>query len=71
MIWPDDPQQIEAYCDIHAVMLASLERWNAHNIDGFLEASVWKSDDIVTTLDGRTIRGWHQISQPITKATAT
>jgi hypothetical protein len=32
VIWPDDPHQIEAYCDIHAVLLKSLERWNAHDM---------------------------------------
>lgn len=61
VIWPDDPDQIEAYCDIRAVLLKSFERWNAHDIDGFMEAGAWKSDDFVTTLDGSTIRGWRQV----------
>jgi hypothetical protein len=60
VIWPDDPDQIEAYCDIRALLLKSFERWNAHDIDGFMEAA-WKSDDLVTTLDGHAIRGWRQI----------
>ncbi len=29
VIWPEDPQQIEAYCDIHALLAKSFERWNA------------------------------------------
>jgi hypothetical protein len=62
VIWPDDPHQNEAYCDISVVLLRSLERWNAHDIDGFLEASGWKSDGVVTTLNGSTIHGWRQIS---------
>jgi hypothetical protein len=61
VIWPDDPDQIEAYCDLRVLLMKSFERWNAHDIDGFMDAIVWKSDDFVTTLDGSTIRGRRQI----------
>ena len=61
VIWPDDPDQIEAYSDIRALLLKSFERWNAHDIDGFIDGSVWKSDNFVTTLGGSTIRGWRQV----------
>jgi uncharacterized protein (TIGR02246 family) len=62
VIWPEDPSQIEAYSDIRALLSKSFEKWNAHDIDGFMEVAAWKSDGFVTILNGRTIRGWHQIS---------
>jgi hypothetical protein len=61
VIWPDDRDEIEAYCDIRALLSKSFERWNAHDINGYMDAAVWKSDDFVTTLDGSTIRGWRQV----------
>jgi hypothetical protein len=32
-----------------------------HDIDGFMDATAWKSDKLATTLDGHMIRGWRQI----------
>jgi ketosteroid isomerase-like protein len=53
----DDPRAIQAHNEIQAVILGANERWNAHDIDGFMEGA-WKSSDFVMVIDAQEIRGW-------------
>jgi ketosteroid isomerase-like protein len=53
----DDPRAVQAHNEIQAVILGSNERWNAHDIDGFMEGA-WKSSDFVMVIDAQEIRGW-------------
>jgi ketosteroid isomerase-like protein len=53
----DDPRAIQAHTEIQALILGANERWNAHDIDGFMEGA-WKSKDFVMLIDAQEIRGW-------------
>jgi uncharacterized protein (TIGR02246 family) len=37
-----------------------LDRWNAHDIEGYLE-SYWKSPDLVVVVDSEQFNGWQQL----------
>jgi ketosteroid isomerase-like protein len=53
----DDPRAIQANNEIQALIFANNERWNAHDIDGFMEGA-WKSKDFLMVIDAEEIRGW-------------
>ena len=45
---------------IYEVLLKMLNRWNAHDIEGLLEA-YWKSPDLLVVIDSEQINGWQQL----------
>jgi hypothetical protein len=53
----DDPRAIQAHAEIQTLIFGNIERWNAHDIDGFMEGA-WKSKDFVMVVDAQEIRGW-------------
>ena len=55
----DDPRAIQAHTEIQALIFANNERWNAHDIDGFMEGA-WKSKDFLMVVDAEEIRGWSE-----------
>jgi hypothetical protein len=57
----DDPRAIQAHQEIQALILAANDKWNAHDIDGYMEAA-WKSRDFVMVVDAQQIRGWAEVT---------
>jgi hypothetical protein len=53
----DDPRAIQAHSEIQKLLLTAIDKWNAHDIDGYMEG-VWKSKDFVMVIDAQEIRGW-------------
>jgi uncharacterized protein (TIGR02246 family) len=51
---PSDEQQI------YGVLLKMLDRWNAHDIDGYLEV-YWKSPALLVVVDSEQFDGWQQL----------
>ena len=45
---------------IYEVLVKMLNRWNAHDIEGLLEA-YWKSPDLLVVIDSEQINGWQQL----------
>jgi uncharacterized protein (TIGR02246 family) len=45
---------------IYDVLLKLLDRWNAHDIDGYLSA-YWKSPDLLVIVDSEQHNGWQQL----------
>ena len=50
---PDDQR-------IDEVLLKMLDRWNAHDIDGYLEA-YWRSPELLVIVDSEQFNGWQQL----------
>jgi uncharacterized protein (TIGR02246 family) len=50
---PDDQQ-------VYEVLLKMLDRWNAHDIEGHLEA-YWKSPELLVMIDAEQFNGWQQL----------
>ena len=50
---PDDRQ-------VYEVLLKMLDRWNAHDIEGHLEA-YWKSPELLVMIDAEQFNGWQQL----------
>jgi hypothetical protein len=46
---------------IYDVMMAMIEKWNAHDLDGYL-SYVWNSPAFVLIEDGAAINGWEALS---------
>jgi uncharacterized protein (TIGR02246 family) len=44
---------------VHEVILKKLDRWNAHDIEGFME-TYWKSPKLVVVVDSEQFNGWQQ-----------
>src|ERR1700730_13574453 len=51
-IKPDDQQIYEA-------LLGMIDRWNAHDIEGYLKA-YWKSPELLVVVDSEQFNGWQQ-----------
>jgi L-asparaginase / beta-aspartyl-peptidase len=49
-----DTQQIQA------VLLKMFDRWNAHDIEGYLEV-YWKSPELLVIVDSEQFNGWQQL----------
>jgi hypothetical protein len=49
-----DAQQIDE------VLLKRIDRWNAHDIDGCLDA-YWKSPELLVVIDSEQFNGWQQL----------
>ena len=45
---------------VYEVLLKMLDRWNAHDIDGHLEA-YWKSPELLVVIDSEQFNGWQQL----------
>ena len=45
---------------VYAVLQKMLDQWNAHDIDGLLEA-YWKSPELLVVIDSEEINGWRQL----------
>ena len=52
VIKPDDQQIYEA-------LLRMIDRWNAHDIEGYLKA-YWKSPELLVVVDSEQFSGWQQ-----------
>jgi L-asparaginase / beta-aspartyl-peptidase len=50
---PDDQQ-------IYEVLLKMLDRWNAHDIEGYMEV-FWKSPELFVIVDSEQFNGWQQL----------
>jgi beta-aspartyl-peptidase (threonine type) len=50
---PDDQQ-------VYEVLLKMLDRWNAHDIEGYMEV-YWKSPDLFVMVDSEQFNGWQQL----------
>jgi ketosteroid isomerase-like protein len=45
---------------VHEVMLKMLDRWNAHDIEGYME-TYWKSPELLVVIDSEQFNGWQQL----------
>jgi hypothetical protein len=45
---------------VYEVLLKMLDRWNAHDIEGHLEA-YWKSPELLVMIDAEQFNGWQQL----------
>jgi len=50
---PDDQQ-------VYGILLKMLDRWNAHDIEGHLEA-YWKSPELLVVVGSEQFNGWQQL----------
>jgi L-asparaginase / beta-aspartyl-peptidase len=50
---PDDQQ-------VYEVLLKMLDRWNAHDIEGYMEV-YWKSPELFVIVDSEQFNGWQQL----------
>jgi hypothetical protein len=50
---PDDQQ-------IYELLLKMLDRWNAHDIEGYMEV-YWKSPELFVIVDSEQFNGWQQL----------
>jgi uncharacterized protein (TIGR02246 family) len=50
---PDDQQ-------VYEILLKMLDRWNAHDIDGYLGV-YWKSPELLVVVDSEQFNGWQQL----------
>jgi ketosteroid isomerase-like protein len=57
LIRADDPRAIKAHDEVQALIFKMTERWNAHDIAGYMDG-VWKSKDYLMVIDGQETRGW-------------
>jgi len=53
VIKPDSQQ-------VYEVLLKMLDRWNAHNIDAYLEV-YWKSPELLVVVNTEQFNGWQQL----------
>ncbi|MBV9105538.1 MAG: hypothetical protein JO313_05890, partial [Verrucomicrobia bacterium] len=45
---------------VYEVLLKMLDRWNAHDIEGYLEV-YWKSPELLVVVDSEQFNGWQQL----------
>jgi beta-aspartyl-peptidase (threonine type) len=45
---------------IYETLLKMLDRWNAHDLDGYLEV-YWKSPELLVVVDSEQFNGWQQL----------
>src|ERR1700733_9876187 len=48
---------------VYEVLLKMLDRWNAHDIEGYMQA-YWKSPDLFVIVDSEKFKGWQQLHDP-------
>lgn len=49
------------YQQIYSLLVNMAERWNAHDIDGYL-SPYWRSPDLLVVLEGEQLKGWSDFS---------
>ena len=45
---------------VYGILLKMLDRWNAHDIDGYMEV-YWKSPELLVVVDADQFNGWQQL----------
>jgi uncharacterized protein (TIGR02246 family) len=45
---------------VYGILLKMLDRWNAHDIDGYMEV-YWKSPELLVVVDAEQFNGWQQL----------
>jgi uncharacterized protein (TIGR02246 family) len=45
---------------VYDVLLKMLDRWNAHDIEGYLEV-YWKSSELLVVIDSEQFNGWKRL----------
>src|SRR5712664_3144393 len=55
---PDDQQ-------VYELLLKMLDRWNAHDIEGYLEV-YWNSPALLVVIDSEQFNGWQQLQDSYT-----
>ena len=45
---------------VYEVLLKMLDRWNAHDIEGYMEV-YWMSPELLVIVDSEQFNGWHQL----------
>jgi beta-aspartyl-peptidase (threonine type) len=45
---------------VYEILLQMLDRWNAHDMDGYLEV-YWKSSELLVIVDSEQFSGWQQL----------
>lgn len=46
--------------EVAALLAKMVDRWNAHDIDGYME-TLWNSSDLLCVLDGEEVMGWSNL----------
>jgi ketosteroid isomerase-like protein len=49
------------YQQIYTLLLSMADRWNAHDLDGFLSV-FWNSPDLLVVVEAEQMRGWADLS---------
>jgi hypothetical protein len=65
-IKPSDSQSAPSadpsdYQQIYRLLINMADRWNAHDIDGYL-AAYWKSPDLLVVVEGEQLKGWADVN---------
>ncbi len=45
---------------IYGILLKMLDRWNAHDVEGYLDV-YWKSSELLVVVDSEQFNGWRQL----------
>jgi hypothetical protein len=45
---------------VYGILLKMVDRWNAHDVEGYLEA-YWKSPQLLVVVDSEQYNGWQQL----------
>jgi uncharacterized protein (TIGR02246 family) len=45
---------------VYGILLKMLERWNAHDVEGYMEV-YWKSPELLVVVDAEQFNGWQQL----------
>jgi uncharacterized protein (TIGR02246 family) len=45
---------------VYGILLKMLDRWNAHDIEGYMEV-YWKSPELLVVVDAEQFNGWQQL----------
>jgi uncharacterized protein (TIGR02246 family) len=45
---------------VYEILLKMLDRWNAHDIEGYMEV-YWKSPELLVVVDSEQFNGWQQL----------
>src|SRR5271170_1095806 len=45
---------------VYGILLKMLDRWNAHDIEGYMEV-YWKSPELLVVIDSEQYNGWQQL----------
>jgi SnoaL-like domain len=49
------------YQKIYSLLITMADRWNAHDIDGYLGA-YWQSPDLLVIIEGEQLKGWADVT---------